>query len=82
MTDHQFSLFDTPALVRELSPIYMLRFNDRIYQAKDEQEIQRFADFWGFNAPVEYAPAYFRVDGVELRRIEGIRSCEETGQFL
>jgi len=81
MTDHQFSLFDTPALMRELSPIYMLRFNNRIYQAKDQRCLERFAEFWGFNAPVEYAPVYFNVSGVCLRRIIGVAHDEETGAF-
>lgn len=83
MTDHQFSLFvESPPAVKELQPLYLCRFDKRIYHAKDRDYIDRFAAFWGFNAPVEYAPVYFRVEGVELRRIEGIRSCEETGQFL
>jgi len=55
--------------VKELEPLYLSEFNDRIYQSKDYQYIADFAAFWAIPGPTEFAPVYFHTEGVELRRI-------------
>lgn len=83
MTDHQFSLFGfVPTAFKQLDPLYLAEFNDRIYQSKDYSYISDFAKFWGVQPPIEFAPVHFRVDGVCLRRIRGIAQNEDFGYFL